>query len=92
MASLLQVSTSGFEKPGVNGKANMKKRRSTKTTNEPQEPVQQHTPGQHEEEQGGESADLSPKRIRDGVSTRTKLLDGILAGPGQKYRHWGINE
>lgn len=39
-----------------------------------------------------ESESLSPKRIMDGVATKTKVLDGILAHQGQQYRHWGINE
>ncbi len=41
-----------------------------------------------------ESVDLSPQRIEDGASTKTELLEKILAQTSTvgHFRHWGINE
>lgn len=39
-----------------------------------------------------EAESLSPKRIMDGVATKTQVLNGILARDSSQVRHWGINE
>ncbi len=70
----------------------MKKSRSVTAPNHAEE-VQGTRPSQPADPELSEGSDsLSPKRIMDGVATKTKLLDGILARETPQYRHWGINE
>ena len=55
----------------------------TRTRPVPEDQVQQFSE---------EAESLSPKRIMDGVATKTQVLNGILARDSSQVRHWGINE
>ncbi len=72
----------------------MRKRGSGRPAGSIEKPGHASMPRQEEEAQQAsvESESLSPKRIMDGVSTKTKVLDGILARESYQFRHWGINE
>jgi hypothetical protein len=73
----------------------MKKTRSGEKAAHPSKPVQGIPLSDEKEDQlAVESHFLSPKRISEGASTTTPLLEQILAQPEDFHpsRYWGINE
>ena len=72
----------------------MKKTRSIAQAIEPAKPIQVITLSDQEANQLPVESNLSPERILERASTKTALLNQILAQQQEfhEIRHWGIND
>ena len=76
-------------------RSSMKKTDTVDKANDPARPIQGITLlGEKENKPPDESLNLSPQRIMEGASSKTVLLNQILAQRGELHqvRFWGINE
>ena len=72
----------------------MKKTLSVGKALEPAEPIQGLAVSDEKENQPQVDSNLSPERIEDGASSKTALLEQILARQEEfhEVRYWGLNE
>ena len=72
----------------------MRKNRSLEKATDSAKPIQGITLSDEKENKLQAESNLSPKRIMDGASTATALLNQILAQQAEahQFRDWGINE